>query len=267
MNHRYTAGTAKRFAAHLIPFLLAFGSGCAGELDDNTTDDAEETTEDNADALGAPGSACQGSIVAVPANTTPYFTHEKYTKYLYMPKYQMHFFATESVGNDKIFAICSLVKNMTASLKSSTDRTKMSGHKVHINTQKDPGLPGTSPPQRDGGAGGGTLMSVELICGSPPVDPLNPNADRRYRAWDTPVHEFGHSIEIRLGYEGKSNQIFSKEPGYDKNYAREYFAWATQNWFSSDVYTKQTRSTMKSSHRDYLSTIFNTGSTWVPKCL
>jgi hypothetical protein len=266
MEHRYTTGSTKRLVAHLIPLLLAFGSGCTGELDDSNTDDADATTEDTASALGAPGNACQGSIGAVPANVKPIWTHETYTKYLYMPTYKIHFFATAGVGNDKILAICSLVQNMTASLKSSTDRAKMGGHKIHINTIKDPGLPGTSPPQRDGGAGDGTLLTFEAICGSPPVDPTNPKADRRYRGWDVPVHEFGHSIEIRLGYEARSNQLFSKEPGYNQTYAREYFAWATQYWFSSDVFTKYTRSTMKSTQRDYLSTIFNAGSTWVPKC-
>lgn len=265
MKHRHTLGSGKRFAACVIPLLLAFGSGCSSEFDDSTTDDSEQT-EDLADELSTPGSPCQGSIGAVPANVNPYFTHATFTKYFYMPTYKIHFFGTAEVGNDAIMATCALVKNMVASFESSADRSKMAGHKVHLATYKSPALPGTSPPQRNGGNHDGTLLSVEFICRKDPVDPLYSGGDRRYRGWDTPVHEIGHSIEFRLGREAQSNQVFSKEPGYQKDYAREYFAWATQSWFSADVHNNSTRSTMSPAQKSYMSTIFKPGATWVPKC-
>ena len=105
---------------------------------------------------------------------------------------------------------------------------------------------------------------------SPPHDilgsTLRPNGAGSYRAWNTPVHEFGHAIEETLGLHARTANVHSANRDDYKRSIREYFAWGTQEWFASAADAKWNRDMMNDWEHDYLATVFDVENAWVPKC-
>jgi len=129
-----------------------------------------------------------------------------------------------------------LISNMVAALKHPEDQRRFRGHQAFIITDVDPDLTqiGSIPGHRNTGGNGFSLFNEALVC-TKAVDTIRPNNPPEYRGWNTPVHEFGHSIEITLGLQSRSNTLFKeKVKSYNSKNAREYFAWATQKWFGCD---------------------------------
>jgi hypothetical protein len=85
-----------------------------------------------------------------------------------------------------------------------------------------------------------------------------------FRGWNIPAHEFGHSIELKLELQKRSDQVFSSNVGnYNLKMKREYFAWASETWFNSSR-SKVTRDKMPKWQYDYLATIFDAANKWMP---
>lgn len=183
-----------------------------------------------------------------------------------MDDLQIHVFGTETVSEWMMQQSFVLIHSMVSALKQPEDRRKFAGHQAFLITDKDPDLTsiGSVAGHRNTGGSGFSLFNEVLVCAKA-VDTIRPNAPPEYRGWDTPVHEFGHSIELTLRLEARSDKIFSSNlPNYDPKVAREYFAWATQMWFASDRVPSQGRQAMPRWEYEYMATIFSTDDEWVP---
>ena len=184
-------------------------------------------------------------------------------KYLEIEGQGIHIFGSASTSDWMMKNSHHLILNMVAALKDPLDQKKFSGHEAYIVTDNDP--PINARQQRNTGGKGYSLFNEVLVCASA-FDTLYPENDRVINAWDTPVHEFGHAIEITLGLQNRSDEIFSKNSlNYNPKQAREYFPWAVQQWFDSSN-PSQRRATMQKWKFDYLSTIFDADNHWKPDC-
>ena len=72
------------------------------------------------------------------------------------------------------------------------DQQKFYDHHIFVITDNDSTI-GTTQGQRNTGSSKYTVMIQVLVCATA-VDTIRPNDAAVYRAWDTPIHEFGHSI-------------------------------------------------------------------------
>jgi len=190
------------------------------------------------------------------------------TKYLFISDLKIHVFATPSVPDSMMVQSFVLITHMVSALKNTNDRAKFAGHQTFLITDSDPDLAGFGgrEGQRNTGGDGFSLFNTSLIC-TTAVDTLRPYSPPTYRAWDTPVHEFGHAIEFTLGLQGRSDTAFAlNAPRYDVSLAREYFPWAVGLWFDADPSgTGRKRDDLLSWENDYLSSVFSKSSTWTTK--
>lgn len=196
-----------------------------------------------------------------PEGIQPHWKFYKPNRYLKIEPFNVHLFATSNVSEWMIHESYRLIYNMILSLKYPKDRAQFLGHQAFLITDQDPAL--NLQGQRNTGGRGFSLFNEDLVCREA-VDTLYPAGKPIYRAWDTPVHEFGHAIERTLGLELKSDNLFSKHiPNYNPKVAREYFAWGVQTWFSSTM-DKTDRSHMPKWQYDYFSEIFDVNYSWIP---
>jgi hypothetical protein len=201
-----------------------------------------------------------------PAGAQTIWLFYKPTQYLYIDELKIHVFGTATVSEWMMRESYVLIKNMVSALKQPENRQKFAGHQAFLITDSDPDLTkiGSVPGHRNTGGRGFSLFNEVLVCAKA-VDTIRPNAKPEYRGWNTPVHEFGHSIEHTLKLEPRSNEVFTKNiPNYNSKVAREYFAWATEQWFASDRAGSQGRKTMPKWKYEYLATIFSDDNEWVP---
>ena len=206
------------------------------------------------------------AISEPPGNVQTMWYFYEPAKYIHIEKLDIHVLGTESVSDWMMRESSVLIYNMVEALKSRRDREKFRGHQAFIITDNDPDLTrvGGIAGHRNTGGKGFSLFNEALVC-TKAVDTIRPDAAPIYRAWDTPVHEFGHSIEHTLKLEGDSDKIFKKNTSnYNKDLAREYFAWATQLWFSSDRIPSSGRKSMPKWQYEYLADIFNKNQKWLP---
>lgn len=184
-------------------------------------------------------------------------------KYVQVERYDLHVFGTPSSSDWMVKESCDLVVHMISAIKRPEDRAKFSGHQLFCITDEDPDLIGSREGHRNTGMKGGSLFNEVLVCAMA-VDSIRPGAAPVYRAWDTPVHEFGHAIEHTLGLESRSDEIYSKNvKNYNPKVAREYFAWATQRWFNSSGGGRGREGFARWEY-DYLASIFSADNCWVP---
>ena len=189
----------------------------------------------------------------------------KPTKYLYIKEYNIHVLGTETVSDWMMGESYSMISHVVAALKSPEYRNKFSGHQAFLITDADPDLSivGSVKGHRNTGSRGKSLFNEALVC-TTAVDTIRPNGPPVYRAWEVPIHEFGHSVEHTLQLESQSDAIYSKNvPNYNPKIAREYFAWATEKWFASRINSKG-REAMPKWEIEYLSSIFSQDDPWVP---
>jgi len=185
-------------------------------------------------------------------------------KYEKIEAYTIHVLGTPSVSDWMMRESCCVISNMVAALKRAEDRGKFSGHQAFLITDADPALPGTRGHRNTGGHGF-SLFNEVLVCAEA-VDTLYPDCKPQFRAWDTPVHEFGHAIEETLGLQSNSDTVFSKHvEDYNPKIAREYFAWAVQSWFSSSSGGPD-RNALPTWELEYLSSVFSAENKWKPVC-
>ncbi len=190
----------------------------------------------------------------------------KPTQYLHIEEFNIHVFGTKTVSKWMMRESYTVIRQMVAALKRPEDRKKFSGHQAFLITDADPDLSriGAVKGHRNTGGKGFSVFNEVLVCAKA-VDTIRPKSPPAYRAWDTPVHEFGHAIEHTLGLESRSNKTFSKNVrNYDKKVAREYIAWATQEWYSCDRAGSRGRKGMPKWKYAYMASIFSEDDTWIP---
>ena len=186
------------------------------------------------------------------------------TKYLMVQPYRVHILGSASTSDWMMRETFVLMYNLISALKNPKDQQKFLEHQAFIITDSDP--PINWKQQRNTGGRGYSLFNEVLVCAAA-FDTLYPENERVTNAWDTPVHEFGHSIEQTLGLESRSDEIFSKHSkNYDPEKKREYFAWAVEQWFDSASPSRR-RETMPEWMFEYLSTVFDVENKWKPDCL
>lgn len=186
----------------------------------------------------------------------------KYSKYFNAKTYDVHILGTTEVSDEKMLLVAEFIDNMISALKSPQDRAKFAGHHICLIGNKDPDLGelGSIPNQRNAGGKNVTLLTADLINHIARDDQGN----EFFRAWNIPAHEFGHTIEMKLELQKRSDQVFSSNVGnYNLKMKREYFAWASETWFNSSR-SKVTRDKMPKWQYDYLATIFDAANKWVP---
>lgn len=188
-----------------------------------------------------------------------------FTQYLYTEQYNFHTLGTPGVSEWMMRESQILTQKMIDALLHSKDRRKFSGHRNYLVTDYDPSIPGATKGHRNTGTRGFSMFNETLACATA-VDTLYPEGLPERRAWNTPVHEFGHAIEFTLGLEERSDQVYKKHiPNYNPKVAREYFAWSVQRWFDS-MHPLRTRENMQEWEYNYLASVFDAENRWKPKC-
>lgn len=209
----------------------------------------------------------EADITTPPAGAnTQYAGTYDFTKYLINSKYQVHIFGTSGVHDWTMVKINELVTRIIDSIKNEPSRMIFKDHEVLVITDDDPEVPFAYPGMRNGGGHKVTIMNQELICQTA-VDTINPTGAPAYREWDTPVHEFGHSVELQLDIRNQTVEFHRQnDPNYVSVSDGEYFASATQSWFSSDYTYHRTRDSIAAFERAYMGTIYAEEVVWVPSC-
>jgi hypothetical protein len=188
-----------------------------------------------------------------------------FTQYLHIDKYDIHVLGTPEVSDWMMRESMNLVDQMVGALKSEEDRKKFAGHRNYLVTDVDPSIPGARKGHRNTGGNGFSMFNDYMTCCTS-TDTLYPDAKPRKRAWNTPVHEFGHSVEHTLELKNRSDEVFKANiHNYDPKVAREYFAWAVQEWFESNP-RRSPREKMVKWKYDYMASVFDEKNTWKPTC-
>jgi len=216
-----------------------------------------------------PASVTDADITTPPAGTQTYLT-ETYVpaKYLSVETegVRMHVFGSSTVSNWMMVQTHSMAKNIVASIASADQRAKFEGHQFLVITDSDPEIPGARPGQRNTGDVGITVINEVLVCATA-VDTIRPDNAAEYRAWDTPIHEFGHSVERTLGLKPITMSLEEQvNPNYDTSVSDEYFAWATQKWFDADLRGRCGFAAIDSFENSYLYSVYETSQIWKPTC-
>ena len=192
--------------------------------------------------------------------------HYTTTKYIKVADYNIHVFGTDNVSDWTMVHTHEMARNIVGSLLSSVDQQKFSDHHIFVITDNDPSI-GTTLGQRNTGSAKYTVMNQVLVCATA-VDTIRPNNAAVYRAWDTPIHEFGHSIHEALDILDTFIALeVANNPNYDENLKNEYFAWAIENWFDANLDGSCGSSTTQSFESGYLATKFSTSNIWKATCL
>jgi hypothetical protein len=159
-----------------------------------------------------------------------------------------------------------MARNLVGSLLSNVDQQKFNDHHIFVITDNDSTI-GTTQGQRNTGSAKYTVMNQVLVCATA-VDTIRPNMAAVYRAWDTPIHEFGHSIHEALDILDTFIALeAANNTNYDENLKNEYFAWAIENWFDANLDGSCGSSTTQGFESGYLATKFSTSNIWKATCL
>lgn len=234
-----------------------------------TCNDANEQTEDKNQNTDLHTNQEASSIKTIDPETFEHvgqgwkinqFDHYKPVKHLLNSRYNFHIFGTENVRDSIMQEASKVFENVIDHLKTDDMREKFQGHYFLVITYDDPDVLGASiSGHKNTGSTGYVVMTQELICTSA-VDTIRPDNAPEYRGWDTPVHEFGHSIEYTLGLLDETRKrVEENSPGYNIS---EAFAWAITEWFNMTG----KRESMSSWTKNYLSSVFNSDLSYTPSC-
>jgi len=187
------------------------------------------------------------------------------------PPIKLHIHGTANVTEWVMNGTARMATNILASLRNPEDIMKFDNHNIYVITDNDPDIPNAKDVgHKNTGNAKYTIINQALICATA-IDTLYPNLLPAWRAWDTPIHELGHSIEFALNLQEKSDSIYSTTTDYNINASREYFAWQTEQWFDADLsfhgdVLLEKRLALSSEKFDYFSSIFDASDNWRPSC-
>ena len=142
-------------------------------------------------------------VISPPASVQSQLVgHYTPTKYIKVSDYNIHVFGTDNVSNWMMVHTHEMARNIVGSMLSTVDQQKFNDHHIFVITDNDPTI-GTAAGQRSTGSAEYTVMNQVLVCATA-VDTIRPDDAAVYRAWDTPIHEFGHSVDDALGESEKN---------------------------------------------------------------
>lgn len=194
-----------------------------------------------------------------------YSTTYNYKKYLRIPQYNIHIIGTAGVSDWFMLESYGMISNvMNAMLPAK--RAAFSGHQALLVTNADPDLYslGLSPyvGHRNTGMVGWSMFNEAIVCTNA-ADTINFNTVAIYRGWETPIHEFAHSVELTLGLRDTTVATYNANGGLTNPlYPGEHFSWAAEKWFS--VRKETYRSQLTTWESNYLATVFNIYDPWGP---
>ncbi|MDC0246657.1 hypothetical protein OAK64_02445 [Deltaproteobacteria bacterium] len=259
----------KRILRFAVLSLLVFSVSCT-KKDDNeevsTTTNYIAATTTCSSSTTAP-TVSESDVMSPPSGVQNQLVgHYTPTKYIKVADHNIHVFGTENVSNWMMVHTHEMARNIVSSLLSSVDQQKFYDHHIFVITDNDSTI-GTTQGQRNTGSSKYTVMNQVLVCATA-VDTIRPNDAAVYRAWDTPIHEFGHSIhevldilDTFIALEDANNT------NYNENLKNEYFAWAIENWFDANLDGSCGSSTTQGFESGYLATKFSTSNIWKASCL
>ena len=194
-----------------------------------------------------------------------YSTTYNYKKYLLIPQYNIHVIGTATVSDWFMRESYWMIYNVMSAMRPER-RAAFSGHQALLVTNVDPDLfsLGLSPYRghRNTGLAGWSMFNEAIVCTNA-ADTINFNTVAVYRGWETPIHEFGHSIELTLGLRDTTIATYNANGGLTNPlYPGEHFSWAVEKWFS--VRPGTSRSQLTTWERTYLATVFDQYNTWSP---
>ncbi|MFK7996993.1 MAG: discoidin domain-containing protein [Granulosicoccus sp.] len=180
------------------------------------------------------------------------------------PNLTIHIYGTGNVHSWMMQQTEEMARGIVSSIRQENQRAKFDNHHIFVITDDDPDVPfATIPGHKNTGNSRYTVVNQTLICASA-VDTIRPNHDPVWRGWDTPIHEFGHSIEFALDLLSASDLVFAA-----KTLQREYFPWRVGSWFNADLRysgVQPSREAMFPTESLYLSTVFDSQDPWQPTC-
>ena len=257
-----------RFAI-LSGLIFYISVSCAKKDDD---DKASSTTSYTAASTNCKSSTTtptvsESDVISPPSGVQSQLVgHYAPTKYIKVADYNIHVFGTDNVSNWMMVHTHEMARNLVGSLLSNVDQQKFNDHHIFVITDNDSTI-GTTLGQRNTGSAKYTVMNQVLVCATA-VDTIRPNDAAVYRAWDTPIHEFGHSIHEALDILDTFIALeAANNTNYDENLKNEYFAWAIENWFDANLDGSCGSSTMQGFESGYLATKFSTNNIWKASCL
>jgi hypothetical protein len=191
-----------------------------------------------------------------------YSAQYNYKKYLWMPQYNIHIIGTATVSDWFMRETYWILNNMMGAVRPE-HRSKFYGHQALLVTDLDPDLSFDrgSVGSRNTGNIGWSMFSENLVCTT--ASDTYSGAQAIYRGWETPIHEFGHTIELTLGL--RETTIARRQANgapTSPSYNAELYAWAVEKWFA--VRPTSSRSQLPTWERNYLAEVFNINNTWSP---
>ena len=161
-----------------------------------------------------------------------------------------------------------MARNIVGSMLSALDQQKFNDHHIFVITDNDPTI-GTTAGQRNTGSAEYTVINQVLVCATA-VDTIRPDDAAVYRAWDTPIHEFGHSVDDALGIREEFAELERKNaPWYEEWVKYEFFPWTMENWFDAVINGScgsDNTTQVQDFESGYFATIFSTSNIWKPNC-
>lgn len=194
--------------------------------------------------------------------------HYALTKYLFVPALQIHILGTKNVSDWIMVGAYKMSCGIVGTLMDEASREQLINHRVVAITSDDPDVPGTTlEGHKNTGNHIFTIFNQDMVCATA-VDTIRPNDEAVWRAWDTPVHEYGHTIEESLDLRATTIEVFSGEPGFDASVQQEYFAWTSQEWFDAGIERSglDFRASLADHKRTYFASVFSETMVWRPSC-
>lgn len=190
-------------------------------------------------------------------------------KYLYVEEFDMHILATEGVTDWTVLGAREMAVNMVRSIQAQSDRDKFKNHHFFVITEEDPDVPGAiRTGHKNTGNAQYTVFTQDNIC-SIHAGSFNPTATPVWRAWNTPVHEFGHAIELALGKRNTTISTYEANTTWAVNSnGAEFFAWGMQAWFNANISKEgdDYRESLPAYQQEYYGSIFDISDVWTPSC-
>lgn len=242
----------------------------------STTADPDATTQPDATAQPATAGSNPtdveliGLVDVVPdgqitGSNRPQEIYEVET-YLRLEKFDVHIYGSPDVHAWTLVGTYRMAEAMIGALTLQEHRDAFAGYEIFVITNDQPDI-GVIPGHKNTGTRSWAVLNQHIICATA-VDTIRPGNAPAYRAWDTPVHEFGHGIEHALQLESQSDELYGALDNYDSRVAREYFAWTTQTWFNADQSKTGTgyRDEIAEPGRSYFTSLFDEDVFWTPSC-
>lgn len=178
----------------------------------------------------------------------------------------LHLFGTSGVSDWMMIQSHEMLKNIVNAISEKKNRTLFNGFQAYVITNSDPVIPNGVSGQRNTGGRYSMVMNEVLVCATA-VDTIRPNNAAEYRSWDTPIHEFGHSIQFALDLENFMEELESKNnSSYQSSLKQEYFPFAIQNWFDHQLKGNCGTDSLPEYEKALFTSIFNSKDVWRATC-